>query len=91
MIEVMGRECGYLGLMSGLASGAARAYLPEEGVSLHDLEADLAEMIQGCRVLAHLALQASTFSMGTIRFIDGWSLSPAYAVNILFYAMVASI
>ncbi len=44
VIEVMGRECGYLALMSSIATGAERAYLPEEGITLHDLEVDLAEM-----------------------------------------------
>jgi 6-phosphofructokinase 1 len=49
VIEVMGRECGYLALMSSLATGAERAYLPEEGITLHDLEVDLAEMKQRFR------------------------------------------
>jgi 6-phosphofructokinase 1 len=47
VIEVMGRYCGYLALLSGLASGAERVYLPEEGITLRDLEADLGEMAQG--------------------------------------------
>ncbi|HEU5089560.1 MAG TPA: 6-phosphofructokinase, partial [Roseiflexaceae bacterium] len=41
VVEVMGRECGYLALMSGLATGAERVYLPEEGVSLEGLREDL--------------------------------------------------
>jgi 6-phosphofructokinase 1 len=45
VVEVMGRDCGYLALMSGLATGAERVYLPEEGVSLRDLQADLDEMV----------------------------------------------
>jgi 6-phosphofructokinase 1 len=44
VVEVMGRECGYLALMSGLATGAERVYLPEEGVTLKDLQGDLEEM-----------------------------------------------
>ena len=31
VVEVMGRDCGYLALMSGLATGAERVYLPETG------------------------------------------------------------
>ena len=46
VVEVMGRYCGYLALMSGLASGAERIYLPEEGVSLKDLQADVERMIE---------------------------------------------
>ena len=37
VVEVMGRDCGYLALMSGLATGAEHVYLPEDGVSLADL------------------------------------------------------
>ena len=47
VVEVMGRYCGYLALMSGLATGAERVYLNEEGVTLSDLQADLTNMING--------------------------------------------
>ncbi|MFW2333570.1 6-phosphofructokinase [Ilumatobacter sp.] len=47
VVEVMGRDCGYLGLMSGLATGAERVYLPERGISLRDLEADLNALKDG--------------------------------------------
>jgi 6-phosphofructokinase 1 len=45
--EVMGRYCGYLAFMGGLASGAERVYLHEEGVTLRDLQEDLSAMIAG--------------------------------------------
>jgi 6-phosphofructokinase 1 len=41
VIEVMGHDCGYLALMSGLATGAERVYLPEEGIDLDHLQADV--------------------------------------------------
>jgi 6-phosphofructokinase 1 len=44
VVEVMGRDCGYLALMSGFASGAERVYLPESGITLRDLERDIEEM-----------------------------------------------
>lgn len=47
VVEVMGRDCGYLALISGLATGAERVYLNEEGVTLSDLEADLRHLIDG--------------------------------------------
>lgn len=47
VVEVMGRYCGYLALMGGLATGAERVYLNEEGVSLADLKADLDHLVQG--------------------------------------------
>jgi 6-phosphofructokinase 1 len=56
VIEVMGRRCGYLAMMSGLATGAERVYLPEEGITLRDLEADLADMTQAFRHGKRLSL-----------------------------------
>lgn len=47
VVEVMGNQCGYLAQMSGLATGAERVYLPEEGVTLDDLQADLATLNTG--------------------------------------------
>lgn len=47
VVEVMGRRCGYLALMSGLATGAERVYLHEEGVTLRDLQADLDLLVKG--------------------------------------------
>ncbi len=47
VVEVMGRDCGYLALISSLATGAERVYLNEEGVTLHDLEADLKHLAEG--------------------------------------------
>lgn len=41
VVEVMGRYCGYLALMGMLATGAERAYLHEEGVTLDDLRKDV--------------------------------------------------
>ncbi len=46
VVEVMGRYCGYLALMSGLGSGAERVYLHEEGVKLADLRADVARLTE---------------------------------------------
>lgn len=47
VVEVMGRDCGYLALMGGLATGAERVYLNEEGVTLHDLEVDVRNLVDG--------------------------------------------
>ena len=47
VVEVMGRTCGYLALMSALATGAERVYLPEEGVTLRDLQNDVEMLIEG--------------------------------------------
>jgi 6-phosphofructokinase 1 len=41
VVEVMGHHCGYLALMGGMATGAERVYMPEEGVSLRDLQNDV--------------------------------------------------
>jgi 6-phosphofructokinase 1 len=47
VVEVMGRYCGYLALMSGLACGAERVYMHEEGVTLLNLEQDLDNLKRG--------------------------------------------
>jgi 6-phosphofructokinase 1 len=47
IVEVMGRRCGYLAMMSGLASGAECVYLHEEGVTLKRMEKDLDMLITG--------------------------------------------
>jgi 6-phosphofructokinase 1 len=41
VVEVMGRYCGYLAMMSGLATGAERVYLHENGITLQDLQNDV--------------------------------------------------
>jgi 6-phosphofructokinase 1 len=47
VVEVMGHYCGYLALMGGLATGAERVYLNEEGVALKDLQIDLDNLCNG--------------------------------------------
>ncbi|MCD4750935.1 MAG: 6-phosphofructokinase, partial [Thermoanaerobaculales bacterium] len=47
VVEVMGGHCGYLALMAGLASGAERVYLHEEGVTLNDLKTDVEHLVEG--------------------------------------------
>jgi 6-phosphofructokinase 1 len=49
VVEVMGHYCGYLALMGGLATGAERVYLNEEGITLKDLQLDLENLIHGFR------------------------------------------
>ena len=52
----MGHDCGYLALMSGLATGAERVYLPEEGITLEDLSADVHDLSEGFRPGKRLGL-----------------------------------
>lgn len=49
VVEVMGNKSGYLALMSALAIGAERVYLPEEGVNLQDLRHDVEMLVSGFR------------------------------------------
>lgn len=56
IVEVMGGYCGYLALMSGLASGAERVYLHEEGVTLDDLQKDVRMLLDGFQNGKRLAL-----------------------------------
>ena len=41
VVEVMGRYCGFLGMLSGLATGAERIYLHEKGLTLQNLQDDV--------------------------------------------------
>ena len=56
VVEVMGRYCGYLALMSGLATGAEHVYMHEDGVRMKDLYADLLTMIKGFQEGKRLSL-----------------------------------
>ncbi len=52
----MGRRCGYLALMGGLATGAERVYIHEEGVTLQDLMKDIEHLNSGFREGKRLGL-----------------------------------
>jgi 6-phosphofructokinase 1 len=56
VVEVMGHDCGYLALMSGLATGAERIYLPEEDIGLNDLSVDVHNLAEGFRSGKRLGL-----------------------------------
>jgi 6-phosphofructokinase 1 len=56
VVEVMGRRCGYLALVSGLATGAEKVYMHEDGVTLADLQRDLQSLIDGFRQGKRLGL-----------------------------------
>ena len=47
VVEVMGEDCGFLALMGGMATGAERVYLPEEGITLERLSEDLEALRSG--------------------------------------------
>jgi 6-phosphofructokinase 1 len=56
VVEVMGHWCGYLALMAGLATGAERVYTNEEGVTLMDLQQDVALLSKGFEAGKRLGL-----------------------------------
>ncbi len=47
VVEVMGHHCGYLGMMSAMSTGAERAYIHEEGITLKDLVRDVEDLKRG--------------------------------------------
>jgi 6-phosphofructokinase 1 len=73
VVEVMGHDSGYLAMMSGIASGAERVYLPEEGITLDDLTTDVRSLAEGFRAGKRLGLVIRSenadpvFSSGFIR------------------------
>jgi 6-phosphofructokinase 1 len=56
VVEVMGRDSGYLALLSGLATGAEKAYIPEFDITLEELEQDVTELIAGFKAGKQLGL-----------------------------------
>ena len=56
VVEVMGHWCGYLALMGGLATGAERVYIPEEGVTLRDMQVDVENLNRGFEAGKRLGL-----------------------------------
>lgn len=47
IVEVMGRQCGYLALAAGIASGAEMELLPEDGIHLDTLRRDIETLRRG--------------------------------------------
>ena len=45
VVETMGRTCGFLPLLGGIAGGAEKAYLPESGITLEQLSADIEALV----------------------------------------------
>ena len=45
VVETMGRQCGFLPLVGGIAGGAEKAYLPETGISLAELSTDVEALV----------------------------------------------
>jgi len=56
VVEVMGHHCGYLVAMGGMATGAERVYIHEDGVSLKDLERDVEMLTSGFQAGKRLGL-----------------------------------
>ena len=56
VVETMGNYCGYLALMGGLATGAERVYIHEEGISLQDLQDDVDHLVTGFNLGKRLGL-----------------------------------
>lgn len=56
VVEVMGHWCGYLALLSGIATGAERVYMHEEGITLKDLQADVEKLQHGFEAGKRLGL-----------------------------------
>jgi 6-phosphofructokinase 1 len=56
IVEVVGLYCGYIALMSGLAAGAERIYMQEDGITLKDLQDDLNNLLEEFKKDRRMAL-----------------------------------
>ena len=72
VVEVMGHWCGYLALMSSLATGAEHFYLPEDGITLSDLQRDVQSLTRGFNMGKRLGL-----------VIRNESANPVYSTNFI--------
>jgi 6-phosphofructokinase 1 len=65
IVEVMGKECGFLALMGALATGAEKAYLPEIGISLSELNEDVISLREcfelGKRMVLYMRNEQASF------------------------------
>jgi 6-phosphofructokinase 1 len=72
VVEVMGHWCGYLALMSSLATGAEHFYLPEDGITLRELQQDVESLTRGFNMGKRLGL-----------VIRNESANPVYSTNFI--------
>lgn len=72
VVEVMGHSCGYLALMSGMATGAERVYIHEEGITLKNLAVDIETLNRGFDAGKRLGL-----------FIRAEYANPIYTTDII--------
>lgn len=70
IVEVMGRQCGYLAFMSGLATGSEQVYLNEDGISLKNLQVDLEKLIMGFKQGKRLGLMIRNEHAHTVYTTD---------------------
>ncbi|NDJ60368.1 MAG: 6-phosphofructokinase [Chloroflexi bacterium] len=56
VVEFMGRYCGYLAVMSGLATGAEHVYIHENGLTLKDLSRNIGDLIKRFELNERLGL-----------------------------------
>ncbi len=56
VVEVFGRYCGFLAELSGLATGAERVYIHEDGIHLKDLQEDVVMMVKRFKAGKRLGL-----------------------------------
>ena len=73
LVEVMGRYCGYLAMMSGLATGAEHIYLHERGISLTSLRIQLKELMKAFK----------KHNRGIALFIRNEKANDAYSVDFI--------
>jgi 6-phosphofructokinase 1 len=66
VVEVMGRDSGYLALLSGMATGAEKAYLPEDEITLAELQDDVANLVDGFKSGKRLGLMIRNEKAGLL-------------------------
>lgn len=77
VVEVMGRSCGYLATLAGLASGAEIVHTAEQGLGLSELQADAAALNVAFDQGRHVAIVIA--ADGALETFDARSLAHVLA------------
>jgi 6-phosphofructokinase 1 len=53
VIEVMGRHCGWLALLAGIATGADYVFIPEDPPKADDWETEMCDLLQSVSIVPY--------------------------------------
>lgn len=70
IIEVMGKDCGYIAMYSGLSTGAGSILLPEKPLSKEEIQHSLREIKKKRKKSVHLIVMAEGFNISAVEILN---------------------